>query len=409
MAWTPPKRPEWVERLNAYGEAVGGPERLVSLDPEELLETARSTAKLADFGDDDWRTHYDAFLQALNTECDLHLVGRIIARTELLRTLRNRLELTALWSREPAILREEVPAPVFIVGGARTGTSILFELMAADPATRSPAMWEMQHPAAAVRGEDWSEISDRVETFHHWLQPEYETMHANSGHLPNECLFMTNHAFLSDAWGSQYAVPSYQVHLARADHRPAYRYHRRFLQTLQQRPGPRRWLLKAPSHQSQLRALFDVYPDARIVRTHRDPMKSFPSMLDLLGTLLWMRCSQVDLGLAAAAIPANFATLFRQEIDDRASGALPDERFVDVHFADVVRDPVGTIEGIYRRLSWDFTEDARGAIDAYARSKPKDSRGVHRYSAEASGIDPADVAERFRFYMEHYGIPAEPA
>lgn len=407
MGWTPPPRPAWVDKLDAYGASLGGAEHLVGLDGDELLATARASTGLDDFGDGAWRTHFEAFLAALHAESDLHLVGRILVRTELLRTLRNRLRLTQLWRERPAILAGPVEAPVFIVGGARTGTSILFELMASDAGTRSPAMWEMQHPVEAVRGEDWSETSDRVETFHHLLQPEYETMHANSGHLPNECIFITMHEFLSDVWGSQYVVPSYQVHLAKSDHRPAYRFHRRFLQTLGSGDDRPRWLLKAPSHQSQLRALFEVYPDARIIRTHRDPLKSFPSMLDLLGTLLWMRCRNVDLAPAARAIPAAFAAVWRQEIEDRKTGRLPDAQFIDVHFDDVVRDPLATVEGIYARLGWPFDADARESIAAYARRKPKDSRGAHRYSLDGAGLDPAQEAERFRFYMDHYGVRRE--
>jgi hypothetical protein len=409
MAWTPPERPSWVTRLNAHAEELGGADRLVSLDAEELLASARASVGLDDFGGEGWRTHYDAFLASLATESDLHLVGRILARTDLLRTLRNRLLLAELWKQQPTLLDERVTEPVFIVGGARTGTSILFELMATDPASRCPAMWEMKHPVEAVRGEDWSEVSDEVETFHHLLQPEYETMHANSGHLPNECIFITMHEFLSDVWGSQYGVPGYQRYLGRADHRPAYRYHRRFLQTLQSRGPSRRWLLKAPSHQSQLRALFDVYPDARIIRTHRDPLKSLPSMLNLTGTLLWMRCNHVDMDFAAKVIPAASAALFQQEIDDRASGALPDEQFIDVHFSDIVRDPVATIGTLYDQLGWDYPESTRDAIATYAREKPKGARGVHHYTPESTGLDPEVESERFRFYMDHYGIPREGA
>lgn len=409
MVWTPPERPAWVERLNAHGDAVGGADRLVNLDAEELLATARASTGLDDFGGEIWRGHYEAFMTSLATEPDLHLVGRLLARTDLLGTLANRLKLARLWEQQPQILDAPVEAPVFIVGAARTGTSILFELMASDPASRAPAMWEMKHPVEAVRGEDWSEIGDRVETFHHFLQPEYETMHANSGHLPNECIFITMHEFLSDAWGGQYGVPSYQLHLVKADHRPAYRYHRRFLQTLQSRGGSGRWVLKAPSHQATLRALFEVYPDARIVRTHRDPLASLPSTISLMGTLLWMRCNDVDMSRAAQILPAAQAALLRREIDDRTSGTLPDDRFIDVHFADLVRDPVATVGAIYERLGWGYSDATRAAIAAFARNKPRGSRGEHRYTLESTGLDAAEETERFRFYREHYGIAKEGA
>ena len=407
VSWTPPPRPEWVERLIAHGDAVGGAEHLVGLESDELLRVAAASTGLDDFGGEEWRTPFDVLLRALREESDLHLAGRLLVRTELLRTLRNRLQLEALWGERPDILTEEVPEPVFIVGSPRSGTSILHELMACDLATRAPAMWEMQHPVEAVRGEDYGAIGDRVVQLAHDLQPEYETMHANSGTLPNECIFITLHAFLSDHWSGQHVVPSYDRFLSRADHRPAYRYHRRFLQTLQSTGGSRRWLLKAPSHLSQLRALFDIYPDARIVRTHRDPLETLPSAISLMGTLKWMRCRNVDMAWAAEVLPAAYAALYAKEIEDRTSGALPEDRFVDVPFGDLVGDPVGTVAGVYARLDWSFPQATRSAVERYARSKPRGSRGVHRYSLAGVGLDGVREAERFRFYLDRYHIRPE--
>jgi hypothetical protein len=407
LSWRPPERPQWVERMIAHGDAVGGAERLVSLDPAELLEVAQASTGLRDFGDEGWHTHFDVLLQALEREAGLHLPGRLLARTEILQALRNRLQLNALWHRQPDLLGGEVDAPVFIVGSPRSGTSILHELMANDPASRTPAMWEMQHPLARVEGDDRSEISDRVVQLWHDLQPEYETMHANSGHLPNECIFITLHEFLSDHWGGCHVVPSYDRHLQASDQHSAYRFHKRFLQTLQWGGGSRRWLLKAPSHLFQLRTLFDVYPDARIIRTHRDPLKTLPSAISLMGTLKWMRCVDVDLSSAPGLLAFGYAYVYAREIEQRAEGVLPDDRFVDVQFAELVRDPLATVEGLYGRLGWELTDDARERIDRYAAGKPRDSRGAHRYSLEEIGLDPGAERERFRFYTDHYDVTEE--
>lgn len=409
MRWTPPPRPDWVERLIAHGEAAGGPEHLVSLEPTGLLDQAMGATGLSDFGSDDWRTPFQVFLRALEAESRLHLVGRLLVRSELVRTLRNRLRLAALWRSRPELLETPIERPVFIVGSPRSGTSILHELMATDPATRAPAMWEMNHPVEALEGEPVAEVADRVIRFWHDLQPEYETMHQNSGHLPNECIFITMHAFLSDHWGGNHVVPSYDAHLAAADQRPAYRFHADFLRTLQARGGSRRWLLKAPSHLSQLAALFDVYPDARIVRTHRDPLKTLPSTISLMGTLKWMRCHAVDMSKATAALAAGYAYLYRREIDQRASGVLPDDRFVDVHFDSLVRDPAGTVEDVYCRLEWPFTDDVRRRVTGYAAGKPRGASGVHRYSLAAVGLAAEEERRRYGFYTDHYGIAEEMA
>ncbi len=406
MAWQPPKRPRWADRLIAHGEAVGGAQHLISLDADELLETASKSTGLDDFGDDDWREPFDVLLRALEGESKLHLLGRLLARTELLRTLRNRLLLAECWRTQPALLDAPVDAPVFIVGSPRSGTSILHELMATDPASRAPAMWEMMHPCSGIETAD---LADRVTQAWHDLQPEYETMHANSGHLPNECIFITMHAFLSDHWGGCHVVPTYDRHLARTDQTPAYRYHERFLQTLQANGGARRWLLKAPSHLFHLQTLLRVYPDARIVRTHRDPLRTLPSAINLMGTLKWMRCEEVDMSAAATLLPLGYEHVYRREIAQRSGGELPDDRFIDVQFEDIVRAPVRTVKEVYGRLDWPFTDAVASRVGAYAKGKPKGSRGEHRYSLEDVGLDAGKERERFTFYTRHYGVALESA
>lgn len=407
MAWAPPPRPRWVERLNAHASAVGGAAELVSLDAEGLIETARRATGLEDFGGDGWRPHYDVFLDALAREAQLHLAGRLMARTEILRTLRNRLRLAALWKRRPEILAEEIAPPAFVVGSPRSGTSILHELLALDTASRAPLMWEMQHPVESLEGDAFRAVGDAETTFWHDLQPEYETMHANSGELPNECIFITLHEFLSDHWGGCHVVPSYERHLAKSDQRPAYRYHRRFLQTLQQSDRRQRWLLKAPSHLFQLRTLFDVYPEARVIQIHRDPLKTLPSTLSLTATLKWMRSENVSVENLGPRMAMGYEFVYRSEIEQRASGALPDDRFVDVCYHDLLADPAGTVRSIHERLDWPLPRGLERRVADYVASKPRGSRGAHRYSLADWGLDAAEENERFAFYRERFGIPAE--
>jgi hypothetical protein len=157
-----------------------------------------------------------------------------------------------------------------------------------------------------------------------------------------------------------------------------------------------------------LRALFEVYPDARIVRTHRDPCRTLASAISLMGTLKWMRCNQVDMSAAPSLLAFGYAYIFEQELAQRSSGVLPDERFIDVQFADVVGDPVGAVGQVYEELGWVFDAAARDRVAAYARNKPKGSCGVHRYSLEEVGLDSRVVREQFAFYLDHYGVPEEP-
>lgn len=407
LSWSPPQRPRWVDRLNAHATAAGAARHLISLDGAEMLQTARAATGLDDFGGGAWRLHYDVLVAALENESSLHLAGRIITRTEILRSLRNRLQLVALWKARPEILEPELLPPVFIVGSPRSGTSILLELLACDANNRAPAMWEMLHPAAAVQGDEMRAVGDATTQFWHDLQPEYESMHANSGDLPNECIFITMNDFLSDAWGGPHVVPSYEAHLFTSDHRPTYAFHRDFLRTLQQRRSGSRWLLKAPSHLAQLAALFAVYSNARIIQTHRDPLKTIPSTLSLLGTLKWMRCEHVDLGRLAQWIARGQAASYEREIAQRRDGTLPDDRFVDVRYTDLMTEPLAAIENIYERLGWDLDASTARAMADYLRRKPKGAHGEHRYTLEEMGLDAAAERRRFEFYRDRFRVPEE--
>ncbi len=152
--WRPPPRPAWVERLLAHGDAAGAASRLVTIESDELLASATASTGHDDFGPPSWRAHYDVLVESIARESDLHLAGRIITRTELLRSLRTRLGLAALWARDPGVLDRPVTAPVFVVGFARSGTSILHELLALEPTVRAPRTWELLQPADAAAGGD---------------------------------------------------------------------------------------------------------------------------------------------------------------------------------------------------------------------------------------------------------------
>ena len=164
MYWQPPPRPRWVDRLNGHADHAGHARLLVPLEPDELLAAATERAGLDDFGRPGefgdggsggagWQTHFETFMEALEHQGNLHLTGRLLTRTDLLAALRNRLELVDLWRHRPHIGEQPVDGPLVVIGAARSGTSILHELLALDPAHNTPTTWKVHRPVAAATGD----------------------------------------------------------------------------------------------------------------------------------------------------------------------------------------------------------------------------------------------------------------
>lgn len=405
MGWRPPARPRWLNRLNALGPAAGGAADLIPLDDAEMAQLARNTTGLDDFGPATWEPHYRLLVGALDDEAHLHTAGRLLARTEILRSLRNRLLLTETRRRDPTIADEPVAAPLFVVGTARSGTSILHELLGCDPGNRLPHTWEVLHPVEdPAHPLDRLAVADGEVTLWHDLQPEYEAMHLNGGELPTECIFLTMNEFLSDQWGGCHTVPTYSAHLATSDHTDAYRFHRAQLQVMQRRDRRQRWALKAPSHLATLPALFSVYPDARILFIHRDPLETVPSTLSLMATLKWMRSDVVSIDEMAPLLPMGFALLLDTIATMREDGRLPDDQFADIRYRDLMADPAATIATAYRQLGIEWSPSTATAITAYVAGKPRGSRGRHRYHLADFGLDPDVERERFAAYTDRHEL-----
>lgn len=407
-----PARPAWVDGVNALGANLGGAEHLIALDADSLVAAARAATGLDDFGDDGWREPFAVLTDALAREAKLNTVGRLLTRAELVRVLANRLRLVDLWKREPEILAGQVRAPIFIVGTARSGTSILHEVLAQDPRLRSPATWEIFYsvppPEAATCATD-ARIAgtDHEVKLWHEVAPEYLTMHANAAVHPQECIFLMAHELASEHFSGVHDVPSYALWLATHDLTPSFRFHRRMLQTLQWRHPGERWLLKAPSHLTVLPALFAVYPDARVVFTHRDPAKTVPSTASLMATLRRMRRDHVDANAIAKLLVRGVAMGLEKMMAERASGATPDGQFVDLRYADLMRDPLAAVRAVYDRLGMTLPDDIADRMRAYLAAKPRGKHGEHRYRLEDFGLDRERLRRGYAAYCARFDVPAE--
>ncbi|MBK5289343.1 MAG: sulfotransferase [Acidimicrobiia bacterium] len=401
-----------MEELNAFGRQLGNPAALVALDEESLLATACEISGLADYGDGRWREGLRVFLRALEAEADLNLLGRIMARNDIVRALVNRLEVRATVAAHPEITAETIEAPLLVVGTGRSGTSLLHELLAQVPGHRVAQTWELLHPCppperATYASDPRIAAADQEYTFWHLVAPEYRTMHENGGDVPNEDPLIDMLEFASDHLMGSYPVPSYTRWLSRADAGPVFRAHRQFLQLLQWRCPGERWVLKSPSYLVKLPAFFTEYPDATVVLTHRDPLKVLPSLVSIMATLQQMHSDTVDVD--AIVKSAVFGTGIAMDLvmGWRDDGTLPDDRIIDIRFADLVADPVATVRAVMDRSGSTLPADAATRVARYVVDKPRDRHGRHDYTFADTGLDLAETRARFAPYQLRYDVPSE--
>jgi hypothetical protein len=406
--------PQWVRRLNLFGPAVGDPKHVVSLDPDDLIATARRATGLSDFGAPVWEESFRRLLDSIERESHLHLVGRVITRAEILRVLATRLRLEAHWRAHPEVLAEPIAQPLFVLGPPRSGTTILLELLALDRELRAPISWETAHPLPLTPGADDRALRMELAEAEHelWseIDPEFQTMHELRHDLPAECVHFMALDFAGPYWGMQYDLPSFSAWRAQQPGLDAriYRGHRRFLQTLQHGCERRRWLLKTPGHLSTLPQLFAEYPDALVIHTHRDPVKFVGSVGNLMCTLRFMRSDRVDVLAHGQIGLLSFRFLLDNAIALRRSGAIPDAQIVDSHYLDLMADPATQIARLYDRLGLAWPRGHEETIRAYLREKPKAKFGAHQYRYEDLGLGVATVRDAFAGYVQHYGVKEEP-
>jgi len=411
----PPRLPRpvrWLNRAGGAARALGVP--LAPLDEASLVRAAVRAADGADdFGAGPFLEPLRILLASLEREAQLSFLGRTIARTTLVRVLRNRLQLVADRERHPEIARVEIRRPLVVVGLPRTGSTILHDLLACDPDSRAPLTWECDAPSPPPEADRFDSDpriaeSDRQLAGTDRLIPGFRAMHPMGARLAQECVVLNMHALATPIFHNSFRVPSYQDWLdERCDWAPVYAFHRRQLQHLQWRCPRERWVLKSGGHMWALEHLLASYPDARIVATHRDPIKVATSFASLATLVRSMASDAVDAAEVAADWTPRLARALEHALDVRERGHFPQARFCDLHFAELLADPLAAVERIYGHFGLELGGRAADAMRAFIAENPQGKHGVHRYHPSEYGLDVPRQRERFRRYTDHFGIEPE--
>lgn len=374
------------------------------LQADQMITGARRATGLEDFGEGDFHEGLSRLLESCQKEAHMTFVGRLALKSFVHDTLVNRLRLQRDRKAHPGIAGQVIQAPLIITGLPRTGTTLLHSLLALDPAHGAPLTWEVMDPPSPDEGD----VQKRIERARRhlrwfgWLAPTFRAVHAIDAELPQECIEIMSYAFLSDQFDTMYDVPSYQAWLETQDLAPAYRFHRRFLQHLQYIHGPRRWILKAPTHLFSLPELLSVYPDARIVQTHRNPLEVMASVASLTAILRSTFSDHADPMLIGQQTVEYWSEALRRFMAARQN--LPSERIVDIHFSEIRKDPIVAVRRVYSHFGLVLSETTESRMRDFLAKQPAEQHGGHRYQLSDFGLTAESEAPKFAAYCERFGL-----
>jgi len=413
MPYTLPLPLRLLNRVGARLEHLGAFRNLLSVD--SLIKQAEKNTGLSDWGDEAFLTPLGLLTQPDTEQFRITFFGKYSLRGELVRCLTNRLLIRDEVKRHPETLSETVSRPLFIVGLPRTGSTLLQRLLSQDSHCRPLLHWETVQPAPAPDPRT-HESDPRIENAAREMksaarffpEPVYAATHFADVTQPEECWFLLqNTLMLPGPFSVMANFPEYFAWQQEQDLSDAYAFYKLQLQILQRNFPPAHWVLKSSDHLPNLGVLLSTFSDACVVHLHRDPQEVVPSFANI--TIKSLETTNTLDRDVVAELPQQIMDGFLWDIERAVTARRQADpsRILDVHYGDLVRDPVAVIRQIYEYFGYSFDAQFEARIVKWLDENPKGKHGTHRYSLEDFGLTSEEVDRRFSDYRTRFGIVSE--
>lgn len=368
---------------------------------DELIDEARGQTGFDDFGEPPYREGLEVLLATYDRNVR-DPEGRQRCRERVVMQLATRLKCENAFKTIAGVDEQQIVAPVFVTGLPRSGTSALLNLLVAAPDNRGLLQWECQFPDPwpdSKPGQQDPRYPFLVKALEERRDSEFAKIHYIDADTPEECVLLHAYAFSGVQLGFEIMLEPYRSWLLAQDLEPLYRYQKRQLQLLNWRNPGRQWMLKAPAHMWGVDAILSVFPDARFVWCHRDPVAVTASINSMNKAVMSMYAgdySHLDRAEIGRAVMEWYAMSLEQGLAQRER--QPAELFVDCSQREFVDDPMAVVEKVYRSFDMPLSAEARAAMQAHIDANPKGKHGKHEYNVAEYGLTREIIEERFRFY-----------
>jgi sulfotransferase family protein len=374
-----------------------------------LHETVAKEVGHDDFGEGDYLPGLTTLLQSMDYDPRFSDQGRRLAWGQVIGVLRSRAHAVKSMKEHPGFDAHSIISPVVITGVPRTGTTALHRLMAVDPRFQGLQTWLLDAPMPRPPIETWTNYPEfqrcvaELEA-RHAATPGQRAAHHRAAEEVHECCMLLWHSFVSNIWSCSWSSGTYDAWWQAQSERPAYLYYYRCVQLIGSTEPDKRWLLKNPGHIENLDLLFAIYPDARVIQTHRDPAKAIPSLVALLMMLHPL--------MEEGRLQQRGEIMLRREVAKWSNAARKADvmrekhpgKAMDVIHGDFHRDPMGVLERIYGFIDMDISDELRAGFAQRIAEKPELQHGVHRYDIANYGMTEEEAREPFRDYIQRYDL-----
>ena len=376
-----------------------------TLTPEAMLAASTARTGLDDFGEPAFREGLDRLLRevramGLSAECVAASAWRIG------QSLDTRALAVKGFKERPDALARPIREPIVIAGLVRSGTTVLHHLMSLDPQFQGPEHWLTIYPQPRPPREAWDSnpgyVAEKA-----WLDaflaasPEAADDHMMSAEGIEESIFILGASFANNMWPSMWHVPEYDAWYLGRDDTDSYRWLADVLRLIGA-DDDRRWLLKNPTDLYSLQEVLNVFPDAKIIQTHRDPVASMPSVSSLIFSARKAFCGdKADPTLVGPREAALWAAALERAEAVRAKH--PGATFIDMEFGRFVRDQIAEIRAIYDQLGLGLTAETETAMRAWLDAHPHRASTGPKYRPEDFGLTRAGLEAQFADYRRKHG------
>jgi hypothetical protein len=386
----------------------------VSFEVAGILAEATGKLALDDFGPEDFRRRLQLLCDEWGSDDGLTNIGRLSLRNKLVQYSRNRLLIHDTLKRHPEIQDEVIDRPIIVCGLPRSGTTHLVNLLAADARLRSLPLWESYEPVPSPLEKPRDDgVDPRYQRcLKQWettqlMMPLLAAMHPmNPDHIHEELELMgPDFASYNFEWLSM--SPRWRDDYLQHDQTPHYEYMKSVLKLLQWQDRlagnvKQRWVLKCPQHLEQLPVLRQIFPDATLAVTHRDPVAVIQSAITMLAYGQRMNRNKVLMPELLAYWTDRIERLLRSCVRDRA--LWPTRQSVDIAFHELIADDLGAVEKIYDLARLPMTTAARLQHHVFLEQN-RENYGRVRYDLENQfGVRTDELRGRFDFYFQAFPL-----